>query len=80
MPTHSQPRPSATDEYASNWCSDLIGGFGYYGSGGYDPSSTGGSRPASAPCSDDEDVGGDEDEDDDEWSQLSEIACSPLCD
>ena len=63
MPTHSQPGPSATDEYASDWWSDLTGGFGYYGSGGYDLSGAGDSRPAGAPCSDDEDVGGDEDGD-----------------
>ena len=62
MPTHSQPCPSVADEYASDWWSDLTGGFGYYGSGGYDLSSAGGSRPASAPCSY-EDVGGDEDGD-----------------
>ena len=62
MPTQSQPRPSAADEYASDWWSDLTGGFSYYGSGGYDPSSEGGSHPASAPCSDDEDVGGDDDD------------------
>ena len=63
MPTQSQPRPSATDEYASDWWSDLTGDFGYYRSGGYDPSGVGGSRPVGAPCSDDEDVGGDEDDD-----------------
>ena len=50
-------------EYASDWWSDLTGGFGNYGSSGYDPSSAGGSRPAGAPRSDDEDVGGDEDGD-----------------
>ena len=61
MPTHSQPHPSAIDEYASDWWSDLMGGFGYYRSGGFDPSSAGGSRPADAPRSDDEDVGEDED-------------------
>ena len=61
MPTHSQPCPSAADEYALDWWSDLTSGFGYYGSGGYDLTSAGGSRPAGAPCSDDEDVGGDED-------------------
>ena len=60
MPTHSQPCPSAADEYASE--SDPIGGFGYYRSSGYDPSGVGGSRPAGAPRSDDEDVGGDEDD------------------
>ena len=42
MPTHSQPHPSAIDEYASDWWSDLTGGFSYYGSGGYDPSDEGG--------------------------------------
>ena len=57
MPTHSQPRPSTTDDYASDWWSDLTGGGSYYGSGGYDPSSVGDSRLASAPRSDDEDVG-----------------------
>ena len=66
MPTHSQPRPSAADEYASDWWSDLIGGFSYYGSGGYDPSSEGDSRPTGAPRSDDEDDGRDGDEDGDE--------------
>ena len=63
MPTHSQPRPSAVDKYASNWWSDLTGSFGYYGSGGYDPSGVGGSRPPGAPRSDDEDVDGDADDD-----------------
>ena len=62
MPTHSQPGPSATDEYASDWWSDLTGSFNYYGSSGYDPSSVGGSHPASATCSDDEDGGRDEDD------------------
>ena len=61
MPTHSQPHPSAADVYASDWWGDLTGGFDYYVSGGYDPSGTSGSRPAGAPRSDDEDVGGDED-------------------
>ena len=61
MPTPSQPCPSATDEYASEWWSDLTDGGGYYGSGGYYPSGVGGSRLADAPRSDDEDV-----EDDDE--------------
>ena len=56
MPTHSQPRPSAADEYASDWWSDLTGRF-------YDPSSAGGSRPVGAIRSDDEDVGRDEDAD-----------------
>ena len=56
MPTHSQPCPSAAYEYASDWWSDLTGSF-------YDPSGAGGSRPAGAPRSDDEDVGGDEDGD-----------------
>ena len=56
MPTHSQPRPSATDEYASDWWSDLTGSF-------YDPSGAGGSRPASATRSDDEDASRDEDDD-----------------
>ena len=56
MPTHSQPHPSAADEYASDWWSDLTGSF-------YDPSGAGGSHPAGAPRSDDEDVGGDEDGD-----------------
>ena len=63
MPTHSQSLPSTADEYASDWWSDLIGGFTYYRSGGYDLSSEGGSRPADAPRSDDEDVGGGEDDD-----------------
>ena len=62
MPTHSQPCPSAADEYASDWWSDLTASFGYYGSGGYDPSGAGGSRPAGATCSDDEDGGRDEDD------------------
>ena len=75
MPTQSQPRPSAADEYALDWWSDLTGSFGYYRSGGYDPSSVGGSRPAGAPRSDDEDAG--RDEDDDEWSQLSDTTCNP---
>ena len=56
MPTHSQPRPSATDEYALDWWSDLTGSF-------YDPSSAGGSHPAGATCSDDEDAGRDKDDD-----------------
>ena len=56
MPTHSQPHPSAIDAYASDWWSDLTGSF-------YDPSGAGGSCPASATCSDDEDAGRDEDDD-----------------
>ena len=56
MPTHSQPRPSAADEYALDWWSDLPGSF-------CDPYGEGGSRPAGAPRSDDEDVDGDEDDD-----------------
>ena len=40
----------------------------------YDPSGAGGSRPAGATRSDDENAG--RDEDDDEGSQLSETACS----
>ena len=63
MPTHSQPRPSAAGEYALDWWSDLTGSFGYYGFGGYDPSGAGGSHPADDPRSDDEDVGGGEDDD-----------------
>ena len=63
MPTHSQPRPSAVDEYASDWWSDLTGDFGYYRSGGYDPSGVGGSRPAGVTRSDDEDAGRDDDDD-----------------
>ena len=57
MRTHSQPRPSATDEYASDWWSDLMGSF-------YDPYGAGGSRPAGATHSDDEDAGRNEDDDD----------------
>ena len=56
MPTYSQSRPSAADEYASDWWSDLMGSF-------YDPSGAGGSPPAGATRSDDEDVGRDEDDD-----------------
>ena len=56
MPTHSQPCPSAADKYASDWWSDLTGSF-------YDPSGVGGSRSAGATCSDDEDAGRDEDDD-----------------
>ena len=63
MPTHSQSRPSAADEYASDWWSDLTGSFGYYGSGGYDPSGAGGSHPTGATLLDDEDAGRDEDDD-----------------
>ena len=63
MPTHSQLRPSVANEYASDWWSDLTGSFNYYGSSGYDPSSVGGSHPASATRSDDEDVGRDKDDD-----------------
>ena len=55
MPTHSQPRPSTADKYATDWWSDLTGGGSYYGSSGYDL--------AGAPCLDDEDVGGDDDDD-----------------
>ena len=62
MPTHSQPRPSSVDDYASDWWSDLTGG-GYYGSGGYDPSGAGGSRPAGVTRSDDEGAGRDDDDD-----------------
>ena len=53
----TQSRPSAADEYASAWWSDLTGSF-------YDPSSVDGSRSAGATRSDDEDVGRDEDDDD----------------
>ena len=56
MPTHSQPRPSAVDEYALDWWSDLTGSF-------YDPSRASGSHPAGATRSDDEDVGRDKDDD-----------------
>ena len=56
MPTHSQPRPSAADEYASDWWSDLMGSF-YY------PSGAGGSCPAGVTRSDDEDAGRDDDDD-----------------
>ena len=63
MPTHSQPRPSTADNYATDWWSDLTGGGGLYGSSGYDPSGEGGSRPAGASRSVDEDIGGDEDGD-----------------
>ena len=66
MPTHSQRRPSTADEYAIDWWSDLTGGGGFYGSGGYDPSGVGGSRPAGVPCLDDEDDGRDGDEGGDE--------------
>jgi len=66
VPTHPQPRPSATDKYASDWWGDLTGGFSYYGSSGYDSSGEGGSRPPGAPCSDDEGEGRDGDEDGDE--------------
>ena len=45
---------------------DLIGGGGFYGSGVYDPSGAGGSRPAGVSHSDDEDAGRDDDDDDDE--------------
>ena len=63
MPTHSQPRPSTADEYATDWWSDLTGGGGYYGSSGYDPFGAGGSRPAGVTRSDDEDAGRDDDDD-----------------
>jgi len=66
VPTHSQPCPSAIDEYALDWWSDLTGGFSYYGSSGYDPSGEGGSLPPSAPHSDEEGEGRDRDEDGDE--------------
>ena len=56
MPTHSQPRPSTADKYASDWWSDLMGSF-------YDPSGAGGSHLAGATHSDDEDAGTDEDDD-----------------
>ena len=62
VPTHSQPRPSTTDDLALDWWSDLTGGGGYYGSGGYDPSGAGGSRPTSVPCSEDEDATADDDD------------------
>ena len=63
VPTHSQPRPSTADEYATDWWSDLTGGGGFYGSSGYDPSGAGGSRPAGVTRSDDEDAGRDDDDD-----------------
>ena len=66
MPTHAQPRPSAADEYASDWWGDLTGGYSHYGYGGYDPSGEGGLHPAGAPCSDDEGDGRDDDYDNDE--------------
>ena len=66
MPTHSQPHPSTVDDYATYWWSDLTGDGGYYGSGGYDPSGAGGSRPVGVTRSDDEDAGRDDDDDDDE--------------
>ena len=56
MPTHSKPCPSAVGEYASDRWSDLTGSF-------YNPSSMSGSHPAGATCSDDEDDGRDEDDD-----------------
>ena len=61
MPTHSQPCPSTTDDYALDWWSDLIGGGGYYGSSGYDPSGASDSRPAGVTRSDDKDAGRDDD-------------------
>ena len=63
VPTHSQPCPSTADDYATDWWSDLTGGGGYYGSGGFDPSGAGGSRPAGVTRSDDEDAGRDDDDD-----------------
>ena len=66
MPTHSQPRHSATDEFASNWWGELTGGFSHYGSSGYAPFGEGGSRPASAPRLEDEDEDKDDDYNDDE--------------
>ena len=62
MPTHSQPCPSAADEYALGWWGDLTGGFSYYGSSGYDPSGEGGSRPPGAPRLDEEEDGRDDDD------------------
>ena len=56
MPTHSQPHPSAVDEYALDWWSDLTGSF-------YDTFGVAGSHPAGATRSDDEDAGRDEDDD-----------------
>ena len=56
VPTHSQPCPSAINEYASDWWSDLTGSF-------YDLSGAGGSGPASATRLDDDDAGRDEDDD-----------------
>ena len=56
VPTHSEPHPSATDEYALDQWSGLMGSF-------YDPSGVGGSRLAGATCSDEEDAGRDEDGD-----------------
>ena len=64
MPTHSQPRPSAAYEYASDWWGDLTGGYNYCGHGGYYPSGEGGSRPAGAPHFEDEDDGEQDDDDD----------------
>ena len=42
---------------------DLTGGYSHYGYDGYDPSSEGGSRPARAPCLDDEADGREDDDD-----------------
>ena len=66
MPSDFQPRPSAGEQFASDFWDDLTGGFSYYGFGGYDPSSEGGSRPPNAPCLDDEDDDGQDDNDDEE--------------
>ena len=64
LPTHSQPCSSAADEFTLDWWGELIGDFSYYGSSGYAPFGEGGSRPAGAPRSEDEDR--DDDYDDDE--------------
>ena len=66
MPSDFQPRPSAGEQFASDFWGDLTSGYGYYGFGGYDPSGEGGSHPLGAPRSEDEDDGGQDDDDDEE--------------
>jgi hypothetical protein len=60
VPTHTQPRPSAGEEFGSGmWHGHYPpGGHGHYGGSSSCPFGEGGSHSAGAPCSNDEDDGG----------------------
>jgi hypothetical protein len=63
---HTQPRPCAADEVASDFWDDLTRGYSYCGFRGHGSASEGGSHPTGAPRSNDEDDGGQDDDDDNE--------------